>query len=256
MASQRNPTWSRDELIIALDLYFRVNPLHTSKRNPEIIEASQVLNELDIHLKRPDAQRFRNPNGVYMKMCNFLRFDPAVEAKGLAGGSRFEQLVWDEFVNDRERLHRIAQAIRNTLKHTQTDIGLANALSEDETIEAPEGRVLTRLHRVRERNPKLVRRKKEYALDIYGKLSCEACTFDFKWFYGTHGEGYIECHHTKPISMLEPDEKTKLTELALVCSNCHRMLHRGSRWLSVPELKLICSPEGVWKVPSPPPTVG
>jgi 5-methylcytosine-specific restriction enzyme A len=240
----RNPAWSRDELIVALDLYFRVNPLHTSKSNPDIIEASRVLNQLDIHLNRPDAQRFRNANGVYMKLCNFLRFDPAVEAKGLTSGSRLEEHIWNEFASDRQRLQRVAQAIRNTLKTTQTDAALAEALAEEEPIEAPEGRVLTRLHRVRERNPKLVRLKKEYALDVFGKLSCEACTFDFLCFYGTHGDGYIECHHTKPISFLEPNEKTKLTELALVCSNCHRMLHRGARWLTVPELHVLCGPNG------------
>lgn len=60
----RNPAWTRDELILALDLYFRVNPLHTSEQNPEIQALSAALNELPVHAVRPDGEHFRNPNGV------------------------------------------------------------------------------------------------------------------------------------------------------------------------------------------------
>ena len=72
----RNPKWSRDELILALELYFRVNPLHTSEKNTEIIKLSDTLNELPIHPQSKHGEKFRNPAGVYMKLCNFLRFDP------------------------------------------------------------------------------------------------------------------------------------------------------------------------------------
>jgi len=40
----RNPKWSRDELILALELYFRVNPLHTSDKNTEIIRLKELRN--------------------------------------------------------------------------------------------------------------------------------------------------------------------------------------------------------------------
>lgn len=39
----RNPTWARDELILALDLYFQVDPIHTSERHPKILELSRLL---------------------------------------------------------------------------------------------------------------------------------------------------------------------------------------------------------------------
>ena len=60
----RNPPWTRDELILALDLYFRVNPLHTSEQHPDIQELSVLLNALPVHSTRPDAEVFRNPNGI------------------------------------------------------------------------------------------------------------------------------------------------------------------------------------------------
>jgi len=63
----KNPPWSRDELILALELYFRVEPTHTSEKNPEIVELSRILNSLPIHIGTDKNPNFRNPNGVYMK---------------------------------------------------------------------------------------------------------------------------------------------------------------------------------------------
>ncbi|MBT3031446.1 MAG: HNH endonuclease [Candidatus Thiodiazotropha sp. (ex Lucina pensylvanica)] len=65
--------------------------------------------------------------------------------------------------------------------------------------------------------------------------------FDFSEKYGKLGEGFAECHHTKPPSTLKPGEKTKLSDLAVVCSNCHRMLHRAKPWLSIGELRAAIS---------------
>ncbi len=55
--------------------------------------------------------------------------------------------------------------------------------------------------------------------------------------YGEIGDGYIEGHHTKPISEMSENEQTKVEDIALVCANCHRMLHRKRPWLSITELK-------------------
>ena len=64
----RNPKWSRDELILALDLYIKVNPVHTSDKNPEVIAISELLNVLPIHPYAEHGEKFRNANGVYMKL--------------------------------------------------------------------------------------------------------------------------------------------------------------------------------------------
>jgi len=95
----RNPKWSRDELILALDLYIIVNPVHTSDKNPEVIAISELLNVLPIHPYAEHGEKFRNANGVYMKLCNFLRFDPNYSGTGLQRGSKLEELIWNEFSN-------------------------------------------------------------------------------------------------------------------------------------------------------------
>jgi 5-methylcytosine-specific restriction protein A len=82
-----------------------------------------------------------------------------------------------------------------------------------------------------------VESKRKHALKKYGKLTCEACDFDFAGIYGNHGSGFIECHHTKPVATLTEGQKTHIDDLALVCANCHRMIHRSKVWLSIAELK-------------------
>ncbi|WP_181566710.1 hypothetical protein [Aequorivita sp. CIP111184] len=66
-----NPKWHR-EIILALNLYFKLEPGQIQARNPAIIELSEVLNKLPIHEGRPNSVKFRNPNGVGLKLSNFL----------------------------------------------------------------------------------------------------------------------------------------------------------------------------------------
>lgn len=72
-----------------------------------------------------------------------------------------------------------------------------------------------------------------------GEMTCEVCNFNYKAVHGMSGEGFIECHHKKPLSMLVPGYKTRLEDLALVCANCHRMLHRGKVWQTIESLKRL-----------------
>ncbi|TKI46253.1 hypothetical protein FC748_18175 [Lysinibacillus tabacifolii] len=44
-----------------------------------------------------------------------------------------------------------------------------------------------------------------------------------------------------PISEYTENTKTKLKDLVLVCSNCHRMLHKRRPWLNKEDLKKIIS---------------
>jgi predicted HNH restriction endonuclease len=104
----------------------------------------------------------------------------------------------------------------------------------------PEGKLKERLHRSRERNSEVIRQAKEREMEREGRLRCACCEFDFQATYGTVGTGFIEAHHTKPVSALHPDgEKTKIEDIALVCSNCHRMLHRRRPWLEMHQLSAL-----------------
>ena len=79
---------------------------------------------------------------------------------------------------------------------------------------------------------------KRCAIDKYG-LTCQICGFNFEHFYGALGAGYIEMHHIQPLSGNKAPKTTKLQDVTIVCSNCHRVLHRkGGEPLSIIKLKL------------------
>lgn len=229
----RNPNWTRDEIILALDLYMREGRQQLAPDHLAIANLSRVLNTLPIHPKELREAEFRNPTGVSMKLGNFLAIDPEYSGTGLSRGSRLEREIWDEFADQPERLRATADSIRSSQNAAEPSVPYG--VPEDE--EFPEGRILTRIHVSRERNPKAVRRKKERVLSETGQLACEACGFDFRATYGSLGDGFAECHHTRPISELEEGQRTKLSELAIVCANCHRMLHRSRPLMSVEELR-------------------
>jgi len=113
---------------------------------------------------------------------------------------------------------------------------------EDEEISFPEGKEIYRLHKSKERNRELIKAAKEHHLKNDGKLCCQVCGFSFVDTYGEIGHGFIEAHHIFPISQLTEETATKIEDLALVCSNCHRMLHRRRPWLTIDNLKAIRQP--------------
>jgi len=88
------------------------------------------------------------------------------------------------------------------------------------------------------RNSALVREAKRLFKRKHGKLFCEVCDFDFEIKYGQRGKDYIEAHHKTPISELKGPVELTVSDLAMVCSNCHRMLHRPP-WIAIDELKAI-----------------
>lgn len=236
----KNPKWCRDEIILALDLYYQKDRGPIEARNPKIIQLSELLNQLPLFSSIPDIGTFRNPNGVGLKLSNFLAIDPEYKGKGMEAYSKLDKEVFDEFVDDRERLHNIAKQI----KRIASDQYLKQYLSkieDDEVIltdSAREGQVLYKLHKYRERDRKIITAKKNAVFKATQKLTCEACSFDFSEAYGELGDGFIECHHIKPISSYDEISETRLEDLALVCANCHRMLHRGGL-MSIKQLKGI-----------------
>jgi hypothetical protein len=104
------------------------------------------------------------------------------------------------------------------------------AISSVSDVEIPdfadvEGRRRLFLHFRIERSRQLVLRKKASVLKRTGHLACECCGFDFADAYGPRGKGLCECHHVQPLHTLLQETVSSLEDLAIVCANCHRMLH-------------------------------
>ena len=70
--------------------------------------------------------------------------------------------------------------------------------------------------------------------------TCEGCGINFEWIYGERGKGFIEAHHLVPLHTLPEGVSVKIdaqNDFAVVCSNCHRIIHRSKPMLSIKELR-------------------
>lgn len=105
-----------------------------------------------------------------------------------------------------------------------------------EVMEAEEGLKKYTLHKSFERNNTLVNNLKARRMQIDPLLHCEICGFSFIEKYGDIGDGFIEAHHKVPLSTIGEQTITHENDLILVCSNCHRMLHRSNPTLTIQEL--------------------
>lgn len=86
-----------------------------------------------------------------------------------------------------------------------------------------------------ERNIKL----REEAIKFHG-TACKVCGFDFENRYGNWGKGYIEVHHLLPLGQSKKIKRAvnPKKDLTVVCSNCHKMIHRQKNMtLTLLELK-------------------
>ena len=99
-----------------------------------------------------------------------------------------------------------------------------------------EGGRKERLSRYFDRDPKL----RAAAIALHG-TTCMVCGFNFEAVYGAHGAGYVEVHHLRPVSTLISRTKVDpMTDMVVLCANCHRMVHRNKeRMLSPDELRGI-----------------
>lgn len=85
--------WTKEETIIAFNVYCKIPFKTSSKSNPTIIKYANILG--------------RSPSALNMKIGNFGRLDPELKKQGISGlgnGSKLDEIVWNEFNGNWERL--------------------------------------------------------------------------------------------------------------------------------------------------------
>jgi len=85
--------WTRDELIVAFNLYCKIPFGRIHLRNPLIVGLAKAIG--------------RTPSAVSWKLANFARLDPALQKRNITGathGARAEVEIWNEFCNDWDKL--------------------------------------------------------------------------------------------------------------------------------------------------------
>lgn len=110
MNGKRNSLWSRDELILALDVYFKVDAYKITDNSTEVILLSESLRVINESLtSKPGFNRTQT--SVRMKLQNFLRLDPDQAYHSLPHGSKLEKQIWDEFSCDHAHLHLVVMSM-------------------------------------------------------------------------------------------------------------------------------------------------
>lgn len=117
---KRNPKWTRNEIIITLDFYFKHYPHLPERNSQEIKQISDILRNLELENSKNINSNYRNVTGVYMKLMNFHSINPDEEAKGLSGGSALDREIFLEFQNNQKVLSNFAKEIMSDeINHTK-----------------------------------------------------------------------------------------------------------------------------------------
>ena len=133
--------------------------------------------------------------------------------------------------------------------HVLFPLGATAGASPEDTDEilaeyvGTEGKSKVRIHRYKERDPKLVKLAKDRFRKKHGKLFCQCCGIDFRVSYAPMKHDAIDAHHAVPLADVEEEKKTRVEDLMLLCPNCHRMVHRTSD-CSVMAVKKILKANG------------
>jgi 5-methylcytosine-specific restriction protein A len=230
----RNPTWNKEELILALDLYFRLDYGQMHGRNPLIIQLSKDLRNLNIHQDIPDKAKFRSVNSVALKLANLKKSDQNFSGKGMRDGGKLEKELWNKYHTHRDKLSKEADLIRRHYlkpksEKTKTAEPRVNYKSD----------FLFQYHKNRETDPLVVKVKKEIVFTESKNLKCEVCGFDSVAFYGEIGNDLMEIHYNKELQKEPGLESSDMNDFVIVCSNCHKALDKNFGLLDAADLKKL-----------------
>jgi hypothetical protein len=113
--------WTREELIVAFNLYCKIPFGRIHIRNPLVIEMAKAIG--------------RTPSAVSWKLANFARLDPALKKRNISGathGARADVEIWTEFGNNWEALAFESERLLKRITGRAPEF-------IDETREFPEG---------------------------------------------------------------------------------------------------------------------
>lgn len=102
-----------------------------------------------------------------------------------------------------------------------------------------EGGVALATHLRRERSRQLTEAKRRAQIAELGRLQCEGCDLTSETLPAKIGEACFEVHHRVPLGTRQAASETRLADLAILCANCHRMIHRTNPLMVFEELRRV-----------------
>lgn len=185
------------------------------KQGPKIVSKGVVEGRLARAYKFDSQFRLKGPDDFPWPHQVPVKWVPDFPEVAILLGA--EQLTVKELSADKLKL--LEKAVVDVAKATKQ-------------IEALEGEAYLAEARFRSRNRALIQAKKANS-----DYCCEVCKLNFEETYGVIGRGYILAHHVKALA--SGPSKTTLDDIALVCANCHAMIHRKNPSISIEGLRRL-----------------
>ncbi len=130
--------WTREEVILAMDFYIRAGGLHgrsiPGQGSPEVMELSGLLRRMGAYPPERQGERYRNPNGVYLKLMN-LRAVEAGGVHGMPARSQMDEAVWQDYIDRLPELHAEATRIRELVEDGDIEPAATAPVVSDVDIE-------------------------------------------------------------------------------------------------------------------------
>ena len=148
---------------------------------------------------------------------------------------------WDLFFEGEDDGHSFIWKLRHNLVEALQETNLtgdydqSNKIPDEIADKFPEGAKRLVLMNMYERSPQARKR----CIEKHG-TKCVICGFDFSVEYGEIGKGFIHVHHLTPVyEMSGKYDVDPATDLVPLCPNCHAMIHKSEKMLSVDELRQL-----------------
>lgn len=219
-------------MLVVLDLYLEHRRV-LEENDPRAVAASDLLNRLPLH---PEAGTpgFRTPDAVVLRMAHYRSYDPSTAAKGMANAGRRAEQVWGRYADDPVTVRSLVRSIKAVAGGAGPEYEAAREKESDEG-NVPEGRLIYRLHRQRERDAALRARKLKQLAKAGTRPSCEVCELVPEFVFGPGSSQVLECHHIRPLRLGE--RETGVADVVLLCANCHRAIHAKGLLVTITELR-------------------
>jgi predicted restriction endonuclease len=107
----KNKNWTREQILIALNLYFQLPFGKLHKGNPLIINTAKLIE--------------RTPDSLAMKLCNLASLDPSIinsGRKGLTSASKLDKEIWAEFQHNSEEVGYESQVLIDIIADKSKEI--------------------------------------------------------------------------------------------------------------------------------------
>ena len=223
--SKRNPNWSREETILALDLYLELGRMIPVVTHPKVAALSSLLRSNPMYADQIKAPSFRNAASVAFKISNI---HSASGGGGFENNSKLDRDLWPRLGHHPAKVRSLASTIRLAFEEQ----GERPIMGDDAEPDFLEGRLVTVLHRRKERDSSL---RKRVLADRRSsdRVRCDCCEARPHAVFGDLGLVMFEVHHIDTIGW-SGARRTKLSDLAFLCANCHKLIHvlmadRGER---------------------------